>query len=89
MEEDLQALEQCLAGLPDSSPQAIQLIQRILPSLEKWSYGEQTGEFLVGQLKVGWPGCRDYLESWLSEVRNPGQHRRYSLPGAPPPPGRA
>ncbi|MFN8612070.1 MAG: hypothetical protein U0931_31285 [Vulcanimicrobiota bacterium] len=88
MEEELKALEQCLAGLPESSPEAIRLIGRILPTLEKWSYAEQTGSFLLEQLKSRAPGCKDQLESWLVEVRNPGHHRRYALPGAPPPPPR-
>lgn len=86
MEEDLSALEDCLPRLPESAPEAIRLVRRILPSLEKWSYAEQTGRFLLEHLQFKRPECESQLAAWLAELRDPGQHRRYALPGAPPPP---
>ncbi|MBS2036460.1 hypothetical protein JST97_15825 [bacterium] len=86
MEESLVALEGCLEGLPDTAPEAARLVRLVLPQLERWSYVEQIGQFLLNTLKSNPAGCKAELQGWVAEVRHPGLHRSYALPGAPPPP---
>ncbi len=86
MDSLFRSLELCLERLPESAAEAATLVSRILEGLEKHSYSEQMAHVMLTYLRGQRPDCKQELRQWLAGLRNPGLHRGYALPGAPPPP---